>query len=217
MFGLAPKGVAVAIVRSGENAVTAAERALLETEQRIVELETAWKARIDQPDGDYVADTAKIEREIDNLRSAATVHRERIMAMRQRQNLIGRALREQLKQSAVAAIEKTLSVRLGAARKLDKALADVAEAYGELAKADAELFSGWPDVLPPAHMLIYLRAMRIEALSINRKQKLVSGAVHQVIERLPLQFAEQVAKDNADLLDELKKARVPEPEEVAAA
>jgi hypothetical protein len=52
----------------------------------------------------------------------------------------------------------------------------VAETVAELSVADDAVFVAWPDVLPPAHKLEYLRALRIEPLSAMRKHRPMMAA-----------------------------------------
>jgi hypothetical protein len=203
------------IVRSGEDGIAAAERALAETEARIATLEAEWPAKIAE-DGDYVAAVTSLDRELATLRANATLHRERIMVLREKQKKVNRALREQQKVSGIAAVKKLLSARSAAAAKLDRALQGVAEAFAELEVADKAIFADWPDVLMPARRLDYLSVLRLDALSSMRKQRPIApGVIRQILEKLPFDFGTEVDKRNDELIDELTAAPISDEQEAA--
>jgi hypothetical protein len=199
-----------------DDSLEVARVALLQTEQRISDLEKSRAVKISDGEGDYLAEVDAIDRELFSLRANVGVHQDRIVAMQGRQRDRDRARRKQERSAAIARIEKLVGQRTEAGQRLDGALKQVAEAFAELSTADAAVFEDWPDVLPPASRLGYLRALRIEPLSSMRKHRMTAGLIAELINRGPFEIASEVEKRNGELVAELRGI-VDEPGEDAAA
>lgn len=192
-------------------ALQAAQTALTQAETRIAELLAERAVKIEQAEGDnYLGEVEKIDAEIARLQASIRAHQDRITSMQQRQRDNAVAAREQQRREGIASVKRLLGARAVAAAKLDAAVKQVAEAIAALSVADDAVFVAWPNVLPQAHKLEYLRALRIEPLSSMRKQRpMMAGLVRELVNRVPFDFASEVEKRNLELVEELETAGLP--------
>jgi hypothetical protein len=198
------------------NSLQAARDAMTQTEQRMTELEGERVQKLADAEGDYLAEIGAIDRQLKSLQADWIVHRDKIAALEIKKTKQHRAKREEEKTAFVAELRKTLPRRQTAVERLDAALKEVADAFAELTVADAAIFANWPEVLPPVHRLAYLSAFRIEPLSALRKQRPMSaGLIHELVKRVPFDFAAEVDKRSRELIEELEGSSIP-AEEVAA-
>jgi hypothetical protein len=194
-----------------DDSLQVASTALAQTEQRAGELEIERAAKIEQAEGDYLADVAKIDRELTNLRANAVVHRDRVDAMQVRRRRHDRARLEQEKTAGIAEVQKRLGARLDAARKLDTALVAVGHAFAELLKAEDDAFGNFPRSVSPLGSLGHFRLDGIEALSSHRVRRPPStGLVRCIAEHEPFDFAGVIETKNREAIEMLESAPVAE-------
>lgn len=202
--------------------IAVAERALADCQARIALAEAQRVGQIAGDGDDYVTATTKIDRDVASLRAAAAAHRDRLVALRERERQAECGRQVERRKAGIAAIKKLLPARQAAAAKLDRAIAALREAYSELEIADRTVFTNWPpDVLPPAHRLSYLRMLNIESLSSMRKHRMSPGVVPALLEKpATLDLSAEAERRNAALiaeLDESAAVSVAEQEAEAAA
>jgi hypothetical protein len=189
--------------------------AIRQIERAIAELEDKRHVALSSPDG--LSEVRQIDDRIAGLRADIAVMREREAWVAGKALEAERRQREQRRLAAVADIKTRLGAREVAAQKLDQALASLAEAFAAFERADAALFVGWPDVLPNAEMLRFLRLMNIDALSYTRKSRPPGpGAVLVLLNKLPLNLAAEAEKRNGELIAALE-AEPTEKQNTAAA
>jgi hypothetical protein len=193
-----------------EQSLEAAQAVLHQAELRLAQLAGERTAAL-QGD-DYAAAVAKIEIEIGDLTASITAHRGRIAVLEERQRDDELAERGRMRIAGVAAVRKKLPARLAAAKRLDAAMAEVAAALAELERADGAVFASWPDVLPPADRLRYLRITNLDSLSTVRKHRVGYGPVRELAMNAPYNIAEIVDSRNSELAAELERVQT----EVAA-
>jgi antitoxin component HigA of HigAB toxin-antitoxin module len=191
----------------------AAQSALVQAERRIGELQTERTAKIEQAEGDYLAEVAKIDRELASLRANAIIHRDRADAMQVKRREHAKARLEQEKAAGIAEIKKRMSRRRVAAAKLDEAMGHLATASAELIAEDDALYRGWPDMLPSASRLNYTRGTVLDTLPARRRIALI----RELAALAPSDFGVAIDQKNVELIAELEQAAVPElPAENAA-
>jgi hypothetical protein len=197
----------------------AAQVALQQAEARIFELTAEREAKIGAAEGeDYIGAVAKIDAELDRLRSAVGAHRDRVVAMQARRDQQDRARLEQEKTAGIADVSKRLSKRHEAARKLDAALKQVADAFAELIRADEDAFSNFPSAVSPLGRLNHFHLDALEPLSARRRPRPPSaGLVRCVAEHDAFNLADAIEQQNRECIEMLDSQPVAAPIEDAAA
>jgi hypothetical protein len=190
-------------------ALATAHAALAQAEQRIGELMIARSLKLDAAEDDYISEVGKLDVEIASLRASVAIHSDRAEALKVRQRGQERARREQTRLAGIAEVRKRLTRRHEAARKLDAALKQAAEAFADLEASDIAAFADWPAELPLAHE--YFRARTIEPLSTRHTQRMVAGLVRELANRVVIGIAAEVEKRNGELIEELSSAPIGEP------
>jgi hypothetical protein len=178
--------------------------ALAQAEQRIVELQAQREQKLIDAEGDYLEAIAGIDEQIRALQASVVVHRDRIAALDVKRARQERKRLADEKAAFIAEVKKLIPRRQASAAKIDAALKEIATAFAELESTDSAIFANWPDVMPRADSLGYLKAMRIDVLSQSRKQRMMAGLVREIVNRGPFNIAEDVEKRGRELVDELE-------------
>jgi DNA repair exonuclease SbcCD ATPase subunit len=196
-----------------------AQRAIEQAEERIAQLQVERATKIEEAGDDYVLHVSKIDREIASLRANVAVHRDRMSAMQAKRQRQVRARLEREKIDGIADIRKRLTRRHEAARKLDAVLKQLTEAFAECVRADEEAFSNWAPMVSPLGRLAHFRLEGLEPLSASRRPRPPSaGLVRSLAQHEPFNFAVAIEGRNAEVVEMLEGAPVPEElhEEAAA-
>ncbi len=197
-------------------ALEAAETAQKMAELRIGDLRIQRASVIESATGDYASQVAKLDNEIAAMANVAEAHRERIIHIGHQIEAAAQQQRDAAKKAAIAGISKLVATRQSSAERLDTVLKQLLQALEAFDAAESALFSGWPDVLPPAHKLGYLR-LHIDALSPARKQRMSAGLIRELAGHVPYGLATMTAERNSELIAELESAPIPEVFESEAA
>jgi hypothetical protein len=195
----------------------AAQAALIQTEQRIVELQTVRAEKLELAEPDFLSAVSKIDAELAGLRSNVAIYGQRVTAMQVKRHQQMLARLEQEKAAGIADVLARLGKRHAAARKLDAALMQVTQAFAELVKAEEDAFgSTWPASVSSLGRLGHFRIEALEELSSRRMQRPPSaGIVRCVAEHESFQFADAIEARNGQVIEMLEGAPI-EQEDAAA-
>ena len=190
------------------------QAALLQVESNIIKLENERAAAIESTEGDVVAAVLKLEGELKKQHQTAAVHRDRIAVIQRQCREQERQRLEQEKAAGIADVRKRLTKRHEAARKLDAALKQVAEAFAELMRVDEEAFFNFPPSVSPLGGLAHFRLEAFEPLSAHIRQRPRSaGQVRAIAEHEPpFNFADAIEARNGEVIEMLESAPIGEPE-----
>jgi hypothetical protein len=196
--------------RSTADSLSAARQSLAGAEAKIVELEAARGANL--LEADTIAEVQRIDSELTTQHHAASIYRDRIVGLVDRQRQEERDRLEAEKAAAIADMGKRVSRRDAAGQLLETALTKVREACAELSAADEAIF--------PAPSSSYLSTASMAPLCRRDRRysdpmpRLVIGPVRAIADGAGAGLAEEIRQKGADLIAIMQAEPIAEPDDI---
>jgi hypothetical protein len=194
--------------RSTTDQLATARQSLAGAEAKIAELETARGAKL--LEADTISEVQKIDSELTTQRHAASIYRDRIAGLIERQRQEERDHLEREKADRIAATTKRLALREDAAQKLETALAKVREAYAALAAADEAIFpsGGYLSTTSMAPLC------RRDRRASDPMPRVVIGPVRAIADGGGTGLADEIQQKGRDLIAIMQAEPIAEPDDI---
>jgi hypothetical protein len=193
----------------GDDGLHKTEQALVAVNAQIIELEAKRAGLIAGDDADVEA-ILRIDGDLSKLDSKVKLLTERIAVLEAGQRKRAQELRAHTKATEVAGKKKLIAARSSVAAEFDRWLEQGQQLFTKLGAADNAIFANWSDVMPHAHKLEYLRVLRSEMFSQQRKQRMSAGVIREMLNRAPYGVADIAEQKGNELIAELEDAAIPE-------
>jgi predicted RNase H-like nuclease (RuvC/YqgF family) len=183
--------------RSTADSLASTRQALAGAEAKIVELETLRSDKLFE--ADTIAEVQRIDSELATQRHAASIYRDRIVGLIERQRQEERDRLEQQKSAKIAEMSKRLARRDDAAQILEAALTSVRKVYAELLAADEAIF-------PAYSGFNYLSITSVAQLRRDRRPsdpmpRTITGPVRAIADGAGTGLAEEIQQKGVDLIE----------------
>jgi hypothetical protein len=200
--------------RSTSDQLATARQSLAGANAKIAEGEALRGAKLLETD--TITEVQRIDAELATHRHAASIYRDRIASLIDRQRKEDRESRETDKAGAILEIGKRVARRDNASRLVETKSNELSAGVAELLAADAAVFADWPLILPTPNHFSYLSVSAMSPLCKRDRRpsdfepRVIVGPARAIADGAADGLAEEIRQKGIDLIEMLEALELPE-------